>query len=102
VTKFPSPALANRSAADRNPAFFLASVLALRLPLWLSVSTREVVIMGGPWKVKGLEPPAPHGHLARPGAEPAPGGEARVVLAYVVSLVVWAALTIGLLSAGWW
>lgn len=60
--------------------------------------------MGGPWKVKGFDAarPAPHGHLASPGAVPAPGGEARVVLAYVVSLVVCAALTIGLLRAGWW
>jgi len=64
--------------------------------------------MGGPWKVKGFDaaawrPPAPHGHLASPGAEPARGGgETRVVLAYVVSLVICAALTIGLLRAGWW
>lgn len=65
------------------------------------------MIVGGPWKVKGFDagawrPPAPHGHLAGPGAEPVPGGETRVVLAYVVSLIVCAALTTGLLRAGWW
>ena len=34
--------------------------------------------------------------------DPTPGGERRIVLAYVVSVVVATALGIGLLRAGWW
>jgi hypothetical protein len=72
-----------------------------------SIETAEgVSIMGGPWKARdpgaaSRPSPAPRGQAGSPASDRAGDGEARIVVAYLVSLIVAAALAVALMTGGW-
>jgi hypothetical protein len=62
--------------------------------------------MGGPWRAKGFDaaawvPPVPRIETGREPADPTPGHEASIVIAYLAGVALAVAVALTLLRAGW-